>query len=174
MKKTLLQAALLLSMLGVSSQQSDAAGFSFLTVTLNGEQVNFDIKEIKKITFDAENMYLSMKSETGSGETGGSGESGGKEEVTALPFTMLTNMTISDPTGIISVAEQDKGKVELKGNTLNVDMLSEGTVVIYDASGKAVQSVNVKGGKNAIDLGQMQKGVYIIKVNGSTQKIMNQ
>lgn len=156
MKNFLLHIALLFCVIFVNSLQVRADIFSYLRVTVNGEQISYSLNDIKKITFDAENMFLNMAD----------------EEVAVLPFTTLTKMTFSDPTGL-TVVDGGRNKLEINGGTLNVDMQSEGIVVLYDASGKTVQSAKVKSGKNAIDLGSLQKGVYIIKVNGDTQKIMN-
>lgn len=156
MKRRLLQLALLFGLFAGSCLNAIADGLSCLVVTVNGEHVSYNINEIRKITFDAENMFLNMTN----------------DETATLPLSTLTALTIDAPTGI-SLIGKEKDNLQIKGNALNVDMQSEGTVVIYDAAGNKVMNVSARSGRNEINLEQLPKGVYIIKVNGNTQKIMN-
>lgn len=53
-----------------------------------------------------------------------------------------------------------------------VNTKSNGIATIYDLSGKPVSTVNVQAGSNRIDAAALSKGVYLLKINESTVKIV--
>lgn len=144
-------------MLFLSSIQAKADGFAFLTVSKNGETIDYKVSDIRKITFDETNMILNLTN--------------GDTEI--LPFSVLTEMTIGDGSTGISLVGMDKTGLELKNGSLSVDMKDDGTVILYDSAGKKRFSQRVKAGKNSISVSHLPKGVYIVKVNGDKQKFLN-
>jgi hypothetical protein len=158
MKRRLLQTLVLASMLWGGSMQMKADGLAFLVIEQqDGEKVSYALNDIRKITFDSDYMYLNLSSGT----------------TEALPFEVLSNLTVDgDDTGFELISKEKTG-MELKDGTLSLDMKSDGTVTLYDAAGKTVRTIAVRAGQNSVSLGEMPKGMYIVKVNGSSQKILN-
>jgi hypothetical protein len=158
MKRRLLKALVLASMLWGGSMQMKADGLAFLVIEQqDGEKVSYALSDIRKITFDSNYMYLNLSSGT----------------TEALPFEVLSNLTVGkDDTGIELMSKEKTG-MKLKDGMLSLDMKGNGTVTLYNAEGKNVRTIAVRTGKNSISLGKMPKGMYIVKVNGNSQKILN-
>ena len=157
MKRKVLQLALLATLLWGGSMQTRADGFAVLTVTMNDETVYYQVTDIRKITFDYSNMVLHLTN----GET---------EE---LPLSVVNEITVGDGSAGIAMFGSDKTGLKLKDGMLSLNLTNGGTVTIYDTAGKTIRSLQAKAGQNTISLNQLPKGVYIVRVNGASQKFLN-
>lgn len=158
MTKKLLKTLFLTVLLWGVSMQMKADGYALLTIVQNGgSTVEYQMVDIQKFTFDNENMYLHLTN-------------GDKK---TMPFSTLLYITVgSDITGI-SLIGKEPVALEVKNGMLNVNMREDGTVILYDQAGKTVRTIAVHAGQNSISLGKMPKGMYLVKVNGNSQKILN-
>ncbi len=158
MKRRLLKALVLASMLWGGSMQMKADGLAFLVIEQqDGEKVSYALSDIRKITFDSNYMYLNLSSGT----------------TEALPFEVLSNLTVGKDNTGIELMSKEKTGMKLKDGMLSLDMKGNGTVTLYDTAGKTVRTIAVHAGQNSISLGKMPKGMYLVKVNGNSQKILN-
>lgn len=160
MKRRLLKVALLAGLMTVGSVQGWADGFAYLTVTQDGERVNYAVSDIQKIVFESSSTNMVLMMADGSS--------------VRLPLSELSTLTFGDgTTADISLARNSQTGLKLEDGQLTVDMEEGGTVTLYDAAGKQVRSLRAKSGRNTLSLGQLPKGVYIVKVNGNSQKFLN-
>lgn len=87
-------------------------------------------------------------------------------------FSEVKNFYISatdDPTSVEEVKAQTS---KFDGKTLVVPT-ENANVAVFDASGKKVKaSISVANGSTLVDLSSLPKGVYVIKVGGSSIKVM--
>ena len=156
MKTRFFRYSLLLMVLVGSNMLASADSFTTLSVTQNGKETYYQLSDIKKLTFDAENMFMTLTD----------------NEVVTLPFTTLSTVSFGNTTGIASLNGCIEG-LTLRDGLLSVNMQNDGKVIIYDTAGKVIEQVSVTKGQNKIDLSRMSKGVYIVRVNGTTTKMLN-
>ena len=158
MTKKLLKTLFLTVLLWGVSMQMKADGYALLTIVQNGgSTVECQMVDIQKFTFDNENMYLHLTN-------------GDKK---TMPFSTLSYITVgSDITGI-SLIGKEPAALEVKNGMLNVNMREDGTVILYDQAGKTVRRLKAKAGQNTFSMSGLTKGVYVVRVNGSSQKVMN-
>lgn len=158
MTKKLLKTLFLTVLLWGLSMQMKADGYALLTIVQNGgSTVEYQMVDIQKFTFDNENMYLHLAN-------------GDKK---TMPFSTLSYITVgSDITGI-SLIGKEPAALEVKNGMLNVNMREDGTVILYDQAGKTVRRLKAKAGQNTFSMSGLTKGVYVVRVNGSSQKVMN-
>lgn len=158
MTKKLLKTLFLTVLLWGLSMQMKADGYALLTIVQNGgSTVEYQMVDIQKFTFDNENMYLHLTN-------------GDKK---TMPFSTLSYITVgSDITGI-SLIGKEPVALEVKNGMLNVNMREDGTVILYDQAGKTVRRLKAKAGQNTFSMSGLTKGVYVVRVNGSSQKVMN-
>ena len=158
MTKKLLKTLFLTVLLWGVSMQMKADGYALLTIVQNGgSTVEYQMVDIQKFTFDNENMYLHLTN-------------GDKK---TMPFSTLSYITVgSDITGI-SLIGKEPVALEVRNGMLNVNMREDGTVILYDQAGKTVRRLKAKAGQNTFSMSGLTKGVYVVRVNGSSQKVMN-
>ena len=76
-----------------------------------------------------------------------------------------------DPNAGVSELKADLLSVSLKGNTLSVNNVTDGsTVDVYSTLGAKVQSSKLEN--KAIQLNNLSKGLYVVRVGNMTTKIM--
>lgn len=87
-------------------------------------------------------------------------------------FSEVKNFYISATDDPTSVEEVKALPSKFDGKTLVVPA-ENANVAVFDASGKKVKaSISVANGSTLVDLSSLPKGVYIIKVGGSSIKVM--
>ena len=158
MIKKLLQSFFMCALLWGVNMQVKADGYALLTIVQNGgSTAEYQVADIQKFTFDNENVYLHLAN-------------GDKK---TMPFSTLSHLTIgSDITGI-SLIRKEHAALEVKNGMLNVNMREDGIVILYDQAGKTVRRLQAKAGQNTFSMSGLTKGVYVVRVNGSSQKVMN-
>ena len=158
MTKKLLKTLFLTVLLWGLSMQMKADGYALLTIVQNGgSTVEYQMVDIQKFTFDNENMYLHLTN-------------GDKK---TMPFSTLSHITVgSDITGI-SLIGKEPAALEVKNGMLNVNMREDGTVILYDQAGKTVRRLKAKAGQNTFSMSGLTKGVYVVRWNGDSHKVIN-
>lgn len=87
-------------------------------------------------------------------------------------FSEVKNFYISATDDPTSVEEVKALPSKFDGKTLVVPT-ENANVAVFDASGKKVKaSISVANGSTLVDLSSLPKGVYVIKVGGSSIKVM--
>jgi len=90
----------------------------------------------------------------------------------SCPLKMFQRITYSDDvnTGISDIVSK---AFEYDGDNLAfVDCNDKTTVYIYTLDGKLILQKKIKENSNIVSLNSLHSGVYIVKVNGSTFKIL--
>lgn len=129
-----------------------------------GEATEYELQDIRKITFDDDGMHI-----VGT-------------KITPEPVWALSDIKTIKFSGAVSgigeVTDDDAGSVSISrsGDMLYVNGLEPGqpaTATVFDLSGKAVMSTETGNGE-PIDITQLRQGIYIIKVNNATYKFVKQ
>lgn len=153
-KKTLLSIALLLVSLAAGADTVT----SLVVLMKNGNTSTFELATKPQVTFDATNLMIHSE----------------KEDV-SIPLTDIVRywFKISDASGITE-KDVDKSAIDYKGGTLVLSGLKAGTEVhVYAADGREVQAMTARhDGTFRLSLSQLPTGVYIVKMNSTTYKIM--
>ncbi len=152
MKKLILTVAVMLGMCA----QTKAGGFALLRITQHGVVTDYNVSDIRKITFEDGNMVLNLTDD--------------KQE--RVPLEVLSTLTVGNPTGLIALEQKPTGLV-LRDGSLELEADEGWTVTVYDLSGKLLRSVKTHQGKNCIDIGGLLKGTYVLKVNNKSEKFIN-
>lgn len=135
-----------------------ADSFSYLTVTQNQGETSYAIAAINKITFSPTNMILLMND-------------GSKTE---LPLAGLSKMFFaSQPTAISEVSPTAENHFTLINGTLKVNAPKGTKVYIYNIGGKLVKTADCIGDYTEIAVDALNKGVYVVRINNDSKKIMN-
>lgn len=158
MIKKLFQSLFLCALLWGVNMQVKADGYALLTIVQNGgSTAEYQVADIQKFTFDNENVYLHLAN-------------GDKK---TMPFSTLQYLTIGgDATGI-SLIRKEHAALEVKNGMLNVNMREDGTVILYDQAGKTVRRLQAQKGMNRLSLSGLPKGVYVVRWNGDSHKVIN-
>ena len=133
-----------------------ADDYAYLRVDgTDGENV-FTVSQIDRITFDNQNMVLTLTDGTQN----------------TLPLASLSRMffTQSSETGISLVRN---GGFRIENGVLYIDSKSGSQVTLYNIGGQVVRQFTTNADKAELNIGGLKQGVYIIKVNGQTQKFMH-
>lgn len=135
-----------------------ADSFSFLTVagSDNSEQ-SFTLSEIDKITFSENNMVVHMTD--------------GSQQTVALPG--LSRMFFSNQAAGIELASSEQPSMRMADGVLTVSRQGGAHIVLYDVKGNVVKQVKSGDAEISFNLRGLGKGVYIVRVNGESRKIMN-
>ena len=158
MKQKLIRTLLLGIILGFHTQ-ARADSYACLQVNKKtGSQVEYQVSDITKITFTSTSMVLHL--------------SNGEQQ--QMMLSLLQNFTIGPGSSGIHLTGTDATSFELSDDRLVIDLAGEGGIItIFDATGKTVRTIQAKGGRTSIELGQLPKGVFLVKVNGTSRKMMN-
>ena len=77
-----------------SYTSASAGGITTISITQNGENTYYQLNDIRKLTFDAENMFLTLTD----------------NEVVTFPFSSLTTIGFGDVTGIATLKDGLHGR----------------------------------------------------------------
>ena len=93
---------------------------------------------------------------------------------TSFEFSKISKLTYTSPTGISGVKDESGKPFEMTGNTLLFPAGNkDAKVVIVSANGMLVTEKTVKAGETlSIPLSKFAAGVYAVKVNDTTYKIV--
>ncbi len=132
-----------------------ATDYIYLNVKATDASTDYELANIQKITFTSDDMVLWMNS--------------GKVEI---PMASIEKMLLTDMTsGIIQQQLTERENFTFADGKLTVE---DGAVVtIYTLNGQQ-QKHFVAAGQTQIDLSDLPKGVYIVKVGKQAKKIINQ
>ena len=91
-----------------------------------------------------------------------------------IPLASLSKMFFSenDATGIATV-QNEENQIIINGSILKVTTKGGAHIIIYTIGGEVVKTINTTADETEVNLSGMKKGVYIVKVNNETRKIMN-
>ena len=112
-----------------------ADGIGVLSITQNGENTYYQLNDIRKLTFDAESMFITLTD----------------YNVVTLPFSTLVSVCFGEATGITTLMN-DRAALSMSNGELRGTMHNDGKVLIYDTSGKVVKQVSVVKGFNIVDV----------------------
>lgn len=141
------------------SVMADEAPTDLVVWAKDGTKVSYKLQDSPKITFMDDSLVISTNS----------------VEVN-YELSQMARITYekTDLTGIVNVNGEKVNPFNFTGESLlfpasNADVI----VKIYTADGKLVLGRNVrKGDSLAVSLGSLNRGVYLVNVNGVTYKIM--
>jgi len=139
--------------LGIHS--AHAADYIYLNVkSTDANTSDYELANIQKITFTSDDMVLWMNS--------------GKVEI---PMASIEKVLLSDiATGIVQQQVTEREDFTFADGKMTVQ---DGAIVtIYTLNGQ-VQKRFVAAGQTQIDLSDLPKGVYIVKVGKQAKKIIN-
>ena len=132
-----------------------------LVVTLkNGAETAFFLKDQPNVTFEGTNLKVVSKKETVSFTLSD-----------VLRFTYVKK----DPSGIDETVT-DPTEVSYKGGVLVISQLKQGaTVDVYSPDGKQVRQLKANhSGTYRLSLSELPIGLYLVKADNITYKIMKQ
>ena len=136
------------------------SGKTLVVLTKDGGKTEFVLSEKPKVLFEGKSLRITSS----------------KADVTyALSDILRFTYENTDPTGINQLAEtEDPTEVNYQDGTLVLSQLKEGTVVgVYSLDGKKVQQLRASHkGTYRLSLLSLPKGVYIVKADTITYKIM--
>jgi len=153
MKKLRLMLAALVVALATAA---NADTYTYLKVN-DSNSNTYEIADISKITFDETYMNIAL--------TGG--------EVVQLPLASLTTMELTNTSGII--LPSSKEQVELTGDgTLRINAQAGARIFLYNIKGQLEKTISTTADQTDIDLRSLPRGVYVVRVNSTSKKIVNQ
>lgn len=90
-----------------------------------------------------------------------------------MPLEQVSKYTfITDTDGIADIKTENV-TISQDGESITFDNLKPGTeITIHNASGMLIQQQKVEQGTTTVSVAHLQTGVYIVKANGITYKIM--
>ena len=136
------------------------SGKTLVVLTKDGAKTEFLLGDKPKVLFEGKNLRITST----------------KADVTyALADILRFTYTNTNPTGINEIAEMDDPtEVSYQDGTLMLSQLKEGAVVgVYSLDGKLVQHLRAgHRGTYRLSLSSLPKGVYIVKADTITYKIM--
>ena len=133
-----------------------ADNYTYLTVSEQGTETSFEVNSISKITFDTTNMTLHLTNGT----------------TQQLPLAKLSKMFFSNngAAGITNL-RTDEAQLSMEGGVLKVKTKAPAHLIIYNIDGSVVKSMETHAGETEVNVGDLSKGIYIIKVNGKAMKV---
>lgn len=72
---------------------------------------------------------------------------------------------------IVEVNNSVENPVEFQGKSLIVEKCQNQTLCIYDVTGKPVRTIKITNTSQRIDLSELPKGCYIVKIGTVVRKI---
>lgn len=155
MKKILLT---LLGLVMVTSLWADEVENTLVVKTKNGAETAFILKDKPNVTFEGTDLKVVTE----------------KETVTfALSDVLRFTYIKKDPSGIDEKAV-DPTEVGYKDGVLVISQLKQGASVdIYSLDGKLLRQLTAhRSGTYRLNLSELPKGVYLVKADNVTYKIM--
>lgn len=141
-------------MLALSTQVALADNYAFLNIGDEDGETSFEVSKISKITFDAGSMILHLAD-------------GNQQQ---LPLYSLKKMFFSETAnqGIGNIAF-DEQKISIGDGQLRLQLDGGERAVIFNMKGEQVYTTNHSG---SLQLDNLQKGIYIVRVGNISKKVM--
>jgi len=131
--------------------------YTYLTVSESGDNNSYELSNIAKITFD--DTYMNIALETGS--------------TVLLPLASLTTMEFSNTNGIS--LPDNRATIEITSDgKLRVNTEAGGRIFLYNIKGQQEKTFSTTAQQTDIDLSSLPRGIYVVRVNSTTKKIVNQ
>lgn len=147
MKKIILSAALLLTVLSASADEK-----KYVTLAYGGIESSISLATVQRITFSETDVIVTTT-----------------EGDQKFPLAEMQKITFTvDPTAIAKLAKEADGLTLKDGNLV---VSGKGVLCIYNASGALVGMAQVGGQNQTVSLQGLQTGVYIVKLGNQTIKI---
>ena len=135
-----------------------ADSYTYLTVSNNDNtEQSYTVSQIEKITFEEDNMVVYLTD--------------GTKASTPLPG--LGRMFFSDKAAGIFAVSTSHPTMRMSGGMLTISQEGGAHITLYNIKGSVVKQVTSSDNETTLNLRGLQQGVYIVKVNGTAQKIMN-
>lgn len=149
------------SLLACMAAQAQSSLWLYAT---DGTQMLFELKGLKTLTFE-EGMVMFR-------HTDGTAESRALSEIRCLAFNYNPD---NGTTGIRPTERTEKTTVRLEGNLLTVCLPAEkgAHVAVHSLDGRMLMQEHVANDM-PMPVGNLTRGVYIIRIDGQTFKIVKQ
>ena len=161
MKKTGIISVILLCFLlagtskGLAAEASAGQERKLVVWLKDGEKVYYDLEESPKTTFTGSDVIITTDVVT-----------------VSYPMEQVLRYTYDLATTDIENLKENEIHISQHGNSLGFENLKSGTVIkVYSIDGTLKDSVSA-GGSVTVSLDNYSSGVYIIKVNGMTYKVL--
>ena len=89
--------------------------------------------------------------------------------LSSVPVTMLAETEEIQNSQI--EMEQNQINITVSGSTIRVKNAEGQVLEVYSITGEKVYTQNIESASKAFDLGQLQRGYYIIKIGKFTRKV---
>ncbi len=140
--------------LALSTQMAWADDYAFLNINAENGENSFQVNQISEITFDTSNMIVHLAD-------------GSQQQ---LPLSGLNKMffaqTGSQSIGSIALEAE---KIRTVGGQLRLQLDEGEKAVVYNMKGTLVYTTNRSG---SVQLDNLPKGIYIVRVGNTTKKIL--
>jgi len=131
--------------------------YSYITVGGSEGAKSYEIADVEQITFSADSMLVHLSSGA----------------VQQLALSGLSTMEFSNTNGIAIVDKQ--ASIHLTGDGLLRINTDEGAqIFLYNVGGRLEKTVRAAATPVDIDMRSLPRGIYVVRVNNSTKKIVNQ
>lgn len=133
--------------------------YAYLNVNSSAGETSYTVENISKITFDADNMVLNLTDGTH----------------VDLPLAGLDKMWFGATGAGIGSVTASTVNMRIIGGVLTVTTSTdrESRVTLYNIGGTMLAEAQTNNGEAQLNLNGMQKGVYIVRMNDQSKKIMN-
>jgi len=144
-------------LIGAIAATAKADNYAYLTVDKQGAETSFEVNSISKITFDATNMILHLTNGT----------------THEMPLNSLTKMFFSEQEAAgIAAINNDGTSIRMEGGTVKIQAQGGAHITIYNSAGGVVKSLSSSTDNTDVNIGNIPKGIYIIRVNDKAQKVL--
>lgn len=156
MMKNYFIAALLLCSSALSAMAQDG---KLNVLYVDGTKHEVLLKDVAKLTVSGGNVSL----------LGGDGATVANHNIADIERIDLTASTAG-----ISTSKANKDiKLSANGYTITAEGLTDGKYLeVYTAGGKLISKAIVKGGKAMVDVASVKNGVYVVKADGKSLKMV--
>lgn len=156
MMKNYFFAALLLCSSALSAMAQDG---KLNVLYVDGTKHEVLLKNVAKLTVAGGDVVL----------LGGDGATVASHNIANIERIDLTPST----TGIATTKDNNAVKIVSNGYTIAAEGLADGKYLeVYTASGKLISKAIVKGGKAIVDVASVENGVYVVKADGKSLKMV--
>ena len=141
------------------ASQVHSQNYSLKIKNVDGSEKEISLSNLKKITFQDSNMNLTYSDSTSE----------------LLSLAVIQHMLFATATSIVSTYEPAlKVYPNPAGNYLQISnlTLSKGPVSIYNTSGVMVKRIQSNSGSQHVDVSDLPKGLYFVRVNNQNLKFI--
>lgn len=147
---------ILLLLLLVGGSTSVSAQTALVVMQKSGGSVYYSFDDNPKVMFSGDNMVISTS-----------------KTVVEYPIANLFSFSFDDMANGILDINSDCANVKLTDNMIVVTGLADNDVVsLYDVKGAKVASSKSVGGVVSLSIGNLPKGVYVVKSKNVSYKIV--